>query len=1139
MARLSGSVSLSLFLLVTLVFSGATVYAQTGQGTLTGSITDSSGAVVPAVAVVVKNQSTGFTYNGVTNEEGIYRVPYLNAGLYEVTYEATGFRRLVRNDVQIRSTETLGLNITLEVGNVVESVEVTAGAQLLETETSTTGHLVSGTELTTLPTPQMKIESMIWYVAGVTSQSGNGHTAGGRSRAFQMTTDGVSATNPGEGTVATARNITTAEHDMQEIKVLTTALPAEYGHSGGGIMNISYKGGTNAFHGLAEERYVSKKMIHRPWEAPSVPTGPFAFHLMSANISGPIKKDKTFFLFGWQRHHERSGVNMDLDIPSPAMLAGDFSFPQSSAPADIIYDPDSLVRLPNGTYSRTPFPNNRIPQNRFDPAAVKFLALNPFSGENNRNNQTFYNRTGPHQNLSADADKNSYRTGIDARIDHMFSANHKIFGRYSNARHRSMSNYWQVQLANRDLDYVGAPIPIDQRQVVISDSYVFNQRTINEVRLGWNRRKLTRLPESLGENWAAKFGIPNVGPETMPIFGVAAGIFTSSNFASANNFYFRFPEGETLDVNENASLQDNLSMIRGRHTFKTGYELLRTRLNSHLEARPSGVYQLGGTEFPFTPNTGHPFASFLLGTVTRADFTRALATWLPQWWSHALYFQDDWKATKNLTLNLGVRWQTESPYRSKYGQQSQFNPTATDPLTGRRGGLLHPTGALASRDANNFQPRVGMAYNFRDNWVFRGGFAVNTLDLWVNSLRENFEEYLATASIAQAPGDPAIAFKLSQGPPPINFNIQPDGSAPFLGTNYAGRTASFYDPAMRSPYVMNWNAGVQRQFGRDYLLEFTYQGSSGVGLLNRWDINAIPLDISSDPAQLEIIRQRSQDYRPYPQFGSVFHYSNFGHSTFHSGTVKLEKRMSSGLSFTSFYTWGKSIDEASDDGTATGVTYYNRRLDKARSNYDVAHRWITYVIWDLPFGKGKKFMSGDSVMTKVLGNWQLAMIQSAETGIPINFVHNGRLAGRTNVYLPGQLRPNMAAGKTYEDIQLDWNRKGPCRHTVACAEPWADINAFAIPASFTQGQAGRNILNGPGMFWHQFGLSKHIPVTERIKGMLRVEFTAPFKYPFFTAPGATVDFANPQTFGKITSQQGGFSGLGARTMTTAIFRLEF
>ena len=1110
--------------------SAAAVHAQTGQGILTGSVTDSSGAIIAGVSVLTRNQNTGFTYNAVTNAEGIYRVPYLNAGSYQVSYEAPGFKKLVRSDIPIRSTETLRLDVSMEVGNVVESVEVSAGAQLLETETSTTGHMVSGKELVTLPTPQMKIESMMWYVSGVTSQSGNGHTAGGRSRAFQMTTDGVSATNPGEGTVGTARNITTVEHNMEEIKVLTTALPAEYGHSGGGIMNISYKGGTNQFHGLAEERYVSKPMIHRAWSDPAVPTGTFAFHLMSASLSGPIRRNKTFFLVGWQRHHERSGNNENTDIPSPAMLNGDFSFPQSPIPADRIYDPDSLVMLPGGGYSRTPFPNNQIPRNRFDPVAVKFLGLNPFRGENNRNNQTFYNSTGPHQNLSADTDKNSYRTGIDGKIDHSFSSNHKIFGRYSNARHRSMSGTWQSQLANRDLDYIEAPIPVDQRQVVISDSWVISPTTINEVRVGWNRRKSTRFPASLGENWASTFGIPNVGPETMPIFQLANG----------NQWYFRFPEGETVDVNENASLQNNLSMIRGRHTFKTGYELLRTALNSHLEERPSGTYRLGGTELPFTPNTGHPFASFLLGSVTRADFTKAMATWLPRWWSHALYFQDDWKATRTLTLNLGLRWQTESAYQTKYGQQSQFDPTAIDPLTGRRGALLHPKGALAGRDANNFQPRIGMAYNFRPGWVFRGGFAVNTLDLWVNSLRENFEEYLATAVIEQPPGNPDIAFKLSQGPPPVQFNIQPDGSAPFIGTNYSGRSASYYDSNMRAPYVMNWNAGFQKELGSNYLLEFTYQGSAGVGLLNRWDINQIPLNISTDPAQLEIVRRSAQNYKPYPQFGSVLHYSNYGHSSFHSGTVKVEKRMSSGLSFTSFYTWGKAIDEASNDGTATGVDFYNRRLEKGRAAHDVSHRWITYAIWDLPVGLGRRWLNNRSLVAKIVGNWQLAAIQTAETAIPLNFTHNGRLTGgASNVYLPGVLRPNMAPGKTYDDIELEWDRHGPCRHTVACALPWADINAFAIPASYTPGQAGRNIINGPGMFWHQFGLSKNIPVTERIRGMLRVEFTAPFKYPFFNPPGTTVDFANPQTFGKITGQQGGFSGLGARTMTTAIFRLEF
>ncbi|MGH9719508.1 MAG: carboxypeptidase-like regulatory domain-containing protein, partial [Bryobacteraceae bacterium] len=192
MLRLLRTSWISMFLFVgAWVFVGTSIYAQTGQGILTGVVTDSSGAIVPATSVIVKNQNTGFVYNAVTNEEGIYRIPYLNAGSYEVSFEAAGFKKLLRNDIPIRSTETLRLDVVMEVGNVVESVKVSAGAQLIETETSTTGHLVSGTELTTLPTPQMKIESMMWYVSGVTSQAGNGHTAGGRSRAFQMTTDGV------------------------------------------------------------------------------------------------------------------------------------------------------------------------------------------------------------------------------------------------------------------------------------------------------------------------------------------------------------------------------------------------------------------------------------------------------------------------------------------------------------------------------------------------------------------------------------------------------------------------------------------------------------------------------------------------------------------------------------------------------------------------------------------------------------------------------------------------------------------------------------------------------------------------------------------------------------------------------------
>ncbi|MBI1355921.1 MAG: hypothetical protein GC160_16395 [Acidobacteria bacterium] len=1117
----------SLFALCLLGPSAA--FSQTGQGILTGLVSDSTGAAIPGVSISVLSKEKGVTVSSATNAEGAYYVPYLNPGFYDLTYQSDGFKRVVRTGVQIRSTETARVDVTLELGDVVETVEVSAAAQMLETETASAGHLVTGQQLTRLPTPQMKIESMLFYVPGVTSQRGTGHALGGRTRWFQMTGDGVSTMNPGTGGIGTGRNLSTAQHAMEEVKVMTTALPAEYGHSGGGTMSITYKSGGNALHGVAEERYVPKQFIHRNWQDASVPTGKFAFHLMSSMLSGPIVKNKTFFLWAFQRHHEKASENNDRDVPSPEMMMGDFSFPGSPVRPDIIYDPDTLVQLPDGSYSRTAFANNILPQSRFDPVALNFLALNPYTAPNNRNNQAYFDSTGPRNNLSADTVYRSYRTSFDHKIDHTFTDKHKIFGRYSYHRHRSFNGRWQVQVANPIFDFNHTPQPIDQHQVVLSDSYTINPTTINEVRVGYNRRFLRRIPESLNGDWASQLGIPNVDGTTMPSFLTSTGA----------EMYFRYPEGQATDVNENMSLQENLTMVRGRHTIKMGFEVLRTRINSHVPAQPSGRYNMAGTEFPFRPNTGHKFASLLLGTVGSAQFTQDLATWLPQWWSTAGYVQTDWKATPKLTLNLGLRWQTETPFQTKYGQQSQFDPDAIDPLTGRKGALLHPDGALASQDYNNFQPRVGIAYNFSPSWVFRAGFAINTIDLWTNGLQENFEEYLATANVAQAPGNPAYAFKLSQGPPPVVFDIQPDGSAPFQGANYSQRNISWFDKNMKLPYVMNWNVSVQHQLSNTWLMDLSYQGSGGVGLLNRWDINQVPLDVSTNFDELNRIRTAYQNYRPYTQFGAINHFSNFGHSTYHSGTIKVERRMSSGFQLSSFYTWSKSIDQDSDDGSAGGVTYYNRSLEKARSDFDVRHRWVSYAILDLPFGKSRRWLQS-GVGGAVLGGWQLAGIQTIESGAPFSFTHNGRLPGGvTNVYLPGTLRPDIAPGYTYDDIQLAWDRKGPCRHIVACALPWADINAFAIPGSFTPGQAGRNILNQPGMVWHQLSLSRTIPIREKLRFSIRYDINQPFKIPFFSAPNSVVDLRNPQSFGKINGTIGSFSGQGGRTYMHLIFKLEF
>ncbi|MEZ5403687.1 MAG: carboxypeptidase regulatory-like domain-containing protein [Bryobacteraceae bacterium] len=1110
--------------------TATTLLAQTGQGAIVGGVTDSTGATIPGVTVHIRDKDTGFAYSPTTNDQGLYRQPYLNPGFYEMTFEAQGFKKLVRSNIQVRATETVRVNAVLEIGDVVESVEVSAAAQLLETETSSTGHLVSGQHLNRLPTPQMKVESLLWYVPGMTSQRGYGHSAGSRSRAFQMTTDGVSGLTPGTQVIGTGRNMSTVEHNMEEVKVITTVLPAEYGHSGGGLMSIVFKSGTNQLHGVAEERYMARQMIHRNWQDANLPTNNFGFHLMSGSINGPIVlpkiydgRNKTFFLVGFQRHHEKASENNDRAVPTPEMLAGDFTF---GGIGDPVYDPASLTRLANGSYSRTQFPGNQVPLSRVDPVFSKFMSMNPYRDPDNRNNQAFFTRTGPANNLSRDTVYRSYRTGMDFKIDHSFSDRHKFFGRYSNFRHRSFNGRWQVQVQNKLFDYNFTPIPINQRQLVLSDSITLSPTTINEIRFGGNRRRFTREPESAGQDFASQFGIPNVSADTMPDFRNATG----------GQLFFRFPEGGSVDVNESFNLQENLTMVRGRHTFKTGYEILRTRHNIRVPAQPSGIYRMGGTEFPFRPNTGNAFASFMLGAVTRADFTRDQATWLPRWWSHALYFQDDWKATPNLTLNLGLRWQYESPFNTKYGQQSQFNPTATDPLTGNQGALLHPKGLLAKRDWNNFQPRIGMAYNFRPGWVFRGGFAMNTLDLFTNGLLENFDEYLATGVVAQQPGDPDVAFYLRNGPPAVNFTINPDGSAPFIGTNYSGRTASFYDPNMRMPYILNWNGGFQWEFASNMLLDLNYQGSAGVGLLNRWDMNAIPLNIASDFSTLDRIRRASQNFRPYPHFGAINHYSNYGHTSYHGATIKVEKRYGRGFSLSSFYTFSKAIDEDSDDGAAGGATFYNRRLEKGRSDFDVTHRWVTYGIWELPFGRGKHWgRDVPKIVDGVLGNWELAVIQTFEQGAPFNL----SFTGTSNVFLPGGRRPDMAPGKTYDDIRIPWDAKGECRHRQACQAPWMDINAFAYPSSFTTGNFGRNVISGPGMIWHQVSMSKGFVVRERVKGSIRLDMNNPFKRYFFSPPTSTVDFRNPQTFGKITGNQGSFSGQGGRLYMQAIFKLEF
>jgi hypothetical protein len=331
---------------------------------------------------------------------------------------------------------------------------------------------------------------------------------------------------------------------------------------------------------------------------------------------------------------------------------------------------------------------------------------------------------------------------------------------------------------------------------------------------------------------------------------------------------------------------------------------------------------------------------------------------------------------------------------------------------------------------------------------------------------------------------------------------------------------------------MNWSAGFQYQLTPAVLTELNYQGSAGVGLLNNWDINAIPLDISRNPAELDTIFRSSQNYKPYPQFGQIQHYSNYGHNTYHGLTLRTEKRLSQGFFLNGFYTFSKSLTDAESDGGASGVTFYNRRLEKGRANYDSTHRFVAVFISQLPFGKGRKWLQSGPA-EKVFGGWEFMYSHTLQSGLPVTVT----FAGSPSNYLPGVLRPNQVLPNNQAVVQ-DWSM-GPNRFPTSAQNRYFNLDAFRYPAAFTPGTLGRNTLTGTGINWAQFSLSKEFPIRERLKFILRWDMNNPFKTQALGDPNSVFNLANSGTFGRFTVTRGSFSDVGGRLHSLLVLRLEW
>jgi hypothetical protein len=660
---------------------------------------------------------------------------------------------------------------------------------------------------------------------------------------------------------------------------------------------------------------------------------------------------------------------------------------------------------------------------------------------------------------------------------------------------------------------------------------------VNDSRVGYYRRRNDTSVPGFGQNWASQLGIPNLDPSLMPAFG-------SGNRDSADSLYGISGATPGKLVNETYSFRNDTTYIRGTHAFKFGYEILQFRLNSANYARPAS-FSFGGVTAGLQPNgvaipnTGNTFAGFLTGSVSQGLFTQELTSWLPRSAIHSFYIQDDWKLLPTLTLNIGLRYSNENPFTTKNGAMSNFDPRATDPLTGRPGAITHPTGGLNRRDNNNFNPRIGFAWHPLQKFVFRGGFGMYTVDVKFPMQRGNYDEYIATANQQAAPGDPTPVYRLSQGPNPIRFNVNQNQTALFVGSNFGSRNVEWWDQNLRNPYVLNFNTGVQYEFRKDYVLDFSYQGSSGVGLVERWQANSFPIDyFAGNPAQQNAVLAAAQNFRPYSAFGDVRMRSNFGHSTFHSGTIKLEKRMSRGFFLSTFYTLSKAINSQDNDNDGSGVApLQNRGLEKGRAGYDRSHRWLLTANYELPFGPGQKW--AQSGWKKwIFGGLELSWIQTVESGNPLSFSFDGSPFN----YFPtfaGNRRPNVVGKPAIRD---NWRDLGGDRFNVQNINTVFNggqngLDNFAYPAAFTVGNMGRNMITGLPLLWSQVSAQKNFKFGERFSAQLRWDFQNALKTYNFNPPTNTVDFRNPRTFGKVSSdpRTASLGGQPLMNLTLAVF----
>ena len=1115
---------------------GLAAQQQTAQ--LTGTVTDSSGAVVPGAKVTVADPAKGFTTTVVTNTQGEYVVPLLQpADDYQIQVEMAGFKSTVRTNVILQVAQAAKIDLTLQVGEAAQSITVTGAEPLLDTQTSSIGQVITGQTVEALPLNGRSSFRLIALTPGVIfNQSAYGNFGdvpvnttfdtnfainGGRAQSNEILIDGVPSSTGFFDQITTLPSV----DGTQEFKVEANNLSAQYGRYSGGAINVSTKSGTNQLHGTAFEFIRNSALDANDWflKRAGKPNPAFKMNQYGGVLGGPVViphlysgHDRTFFFLDYQGTSRTQGKPYQTLVPTDDQKAGIFT--------TNIWNPFTTQTVGN-TKPRQQFSYmgqpNRINPALFDPVAVQIQKYFPEP-----------NLTGVKGfNFIADAPTRVLQNSFSSRIDQNISQKWHMFGRYA----FSQSSLTQPKETGTVADIAGATgtQKLRNQSFAFDNIYALSSTMNVSVDYGFARWFQFRPTLSYGFD-ITKLGMPAALAQSasVPMFPT---ILPSQGYIGTNNqSYFK-------NGNDSHALLVSLTKTAGKHTFVAGVDGRLHRINFFNVLAATGSYNFAQAQTSgpdaVKQTGGDAYASFLVGFGSGSrGFPIASGNALQDLYG-AVFVQDNWRVTQNLTFNVGLRYDGESPYVDRHNYLSYFDPNVASPAAnpsffGLKGGLQfastdgHPRNVY-TRAHNNVAPRLGFAYSPQQSTVVRGGAGIVYAPLELTNNAVGFVPDLGFGSNTDwnfSNDGGYTPANLLRDPYPQGL-IAPTGSALGAATQL-GQSLNAWFKNPPTPTAYQWNLDVQQQLARPYLFDIAYVGSRGLYLTGSLDTNTLnPQYLSlgsglsapvSNPFQTFVTVgplsnktvARRQLLLPYPQFqGITIENDPYGASTYHALQIKSVLRQSHRLTLLWAFTWSKLISNINistspiaTSNTTTPQNPYDLASERSVSELDIPFSFVTNFSYDLPFGRGMKFGNGlPAVFEKVLGGWRLNGIWTEQSGEPlvlqsaINGIANGRpnLVPNVNPVIPGK------------------------RSNIDRVAEWFNTKAFVMPPAYTFGNVRRTFttVRGPGIQNLDTSLIKNTTI-ERLRVQFRAEFFNVTNTPHFYLPNTNLQAA---AFGSISS----------------------